>query len=433
LKSDRRLLIVGFLTLVIFLGAFYASAYQYLKFEKSSLVFNQKTELSGTVVSYPRTAEKTKGFEFLTVAGDLISVRTNYYQQSSYGDRIILNGTIKPLSEKTDYLKKDGVIGTLDYPKVISQVPTRNFSLKKVLFSVRDSFTEVYKKTLNREESALMSGILLGQESADFPSDFKQAMKNSGTTHITALSGYNITILISALFLVLGFFMSRNASFWVSMGAIILFVLMTGAQSSVVRAAFMGSLVIIARQLSRIYSFRQAMAASAFLMVLSNPMVLRFDVGFLLSFLSLAGITYIAPTIGSFLVSKKEWLEKVKKLFLETLSAQAAVLPVLVVYFGGFSAVGVIANVLVLPLIPVTMGIGFFAGLAGIFWLPLAKIVSLLLVLPLKLEVAIINFFGSFPQIQIEFGAVILAIYYAALFLFVLKYYRRLEAEKYAV
>ena len=433
IKSDSRLLAVGFLSLAVFLGAFYTDSYEYLKFSKSSLVFNQKTEISGKVASYPQTTEKSKGFEIETDRGNLIYARTNFYQQISYGDEIIISGTIKPLSEKTNYLKKDRISGTIDYPKIISQKSEESFSIKGMLYSVRDLFAGIYKKILNHEESALMSGILLGQEGADFPGDFKQAMKNSGTTHITALSGYNITILISALFFILSFIFSRNVTFWASVGAIILFVVMTGAQSSVVRAAFMGSLVIIARQLSRIYSFKQAMAVSAFVMVLFNPMILRFDVGFILSFLSLAGITYIAPVAGSFFVFKKEWLEKIKKLFFETFSAQLAVLPVLAVYFGGFSAVGIASNILVLPLIPMTMFVGFFVGLAGILWMPLAQILSFALRLPLKLEVAVIKFFGSFSQIQVEFGAVILAMYYILILIFIIKYRKRLEAEEYVV
>jgi competence protein ComEC len=431
-KSDKRILSFGFLTLSVVAGAFYAGTYEYINFGNISLPTDREVRINGVVDSYPQASEKTKSMVIKTER-EQIYVRMEYFSQINYGDSVTLEGNIKPLDEKTDYLKKYNVTATLDYPKIISLRKNASGSLYKTLYSVRDSFGSVFSKTLGQQESALMAGILLGQESANFPADFKQAMKNSGTTHITALSGYNITILIAALFFILSFIFPRTGTFWVSIAGIVLFVLMTGAQSSVVRAAFMGSLVIVARQLSRIYSFKQAMAVSAFVMVLINPMILRFDLGFILSFLSLAGIAYIAPIADSFITLKIELADKIKKLFLETLSAQAAVLPVLAVYFGGFSVVGLISNVLILPLIPWTMFIGFFVGLAGILWMPLAQIFSIILSIPLKFEVSVINFFGSFNQVQAEFGLIALTVYYLLILAFVFGFKNRLEAKEYVV
>ena len=433
LKSDRRLMIVGFLLLVIFLGAFYARAYEYKKLERSSVVYGKNAPISGEIISPPINYQKSRSFEVKIENGAVLSVRVSLYEQLNYGDKILMNGIIKGLTTSTSYLKKDGISGTIDFPKIVSTKNSASFSIKSELFAVRDLMSQVYKKTLNQDESALMAGILLGQESADFPADFKQAMKNSGTTHITALSGYNITILISALFFILSFVFSRKATFWISIVAIILFVVMTGAQSSVIRAALMGSLVIIAQRLSRIYSFKQAMAVSAFAMLVANPTTLKFDVGFVLSFLSLAGITYLAPIAATFVVFKNEISEKIKKLFCETFSAQVAVLPILSAYFGGFSLAGLVSNVLILPLIPITMLIGFISGIAGIVWMPLAHIFSLVLSLPLALEVGIIKLFGSIYQIQLQFGMSAIAIYYLILTAIALKYKQRLEAYEYII
>lgn len=433
LKSNTQVLAIGFLTLVILAGAIYERTYEYIKFESTGIQYNQKVRISGAIDSYPLSSEKTKAFVFKMDSGRSVYVRTDYFQPEEYGDEAEIEGVIKPLEDKTDYLKKYGVVGTIDYPKFISLSAGSGAFIKKYLYNFRDLFASVFQRTLNSKESALMAGILLGQESANFPADFKQAMKNSGTTHITALSGYNITILIVGLYFILSFVFSRRATFWASITGIILFVVMTGAQSSVIRAAFMGGLVILARHLSRVYSFKQAMAVSAFVMILFNPMILRFDLGFILSFLSLAGMTYLAPIADSFITFKKEWLQKTKNIFFETFCAQAAVLPILIVYFGGFSAVGVISNILILPLIPFTMFIGFITGLLGIIWTPIAQMFSVFLSLPLKFEVGVIDFFGSFNQIQASFGIIILTLYYILLTGFILKFRHRLEAKEYAV
>ncbi len=433
LKSDSRLVTVGFLTLAVFLGAFYARAYEYVKFEKSAITYGKSGEISGKIISSPASYQKFQSFELKTEKGPVLSVRTDSYKQLSYGDEVLIEGAVKGLTTTTSYMKKDGISGTVDFPEIISIKESSGLSIKGGLFYVRDLMAQVYRKTLNQNESALMAGILLGQESADFPADFKQAMKNSGTTHITALSGYNITILISALFFILSFVFSRKSTFLISILAIILFVVMTGAQSSVIRAALMGSLVIIAQRLSRIYSFKQAMAISAFIMLVANPMMIEFDVGFVLSFLSLAGITYLAPIVATFFMFKNEIADKIKKLFCETFAAQLAVLPVLSVYFGGFSLAGLISNVLVLPLIPLTMFAGFIVGVAGIIWAPLASLCSIVLSLPLALEVGIIKLFGSIHQIQAQFGILTVAVYYLILISVVLKYKRRLEAHEYII
>ena len=433
LKSDSRLLAVGFLIFAVFLGSFYAGAYNYIKFGSNKIIYGKNAEISGIIVSAPRNLGKSQSFEFKTEKGAFLSVQTAYYEQLNYGDRISVSGMVKPLSSSTMYMKKDGISGTINFPAIVLRERFKGFSLVGLLYSARDSMAQVYKTTLNQNQSSLMAGILLGQESADFPADFKQAMKNSGTTHITALSGYNITILISALFFILSFVFSRKVTFWISIVAIILFVVMTGAQSSVIRAALMGSLVIVAQRLSRIYSFKQAMAVSAFAMLVANPTTLKFDVGFVLSFLSLAGITYLAPIAATFVVFKNEISEKIKKLFCETFSAQVAVLPILSEYFGGFSLAGLVSNVLILPLIPITMFIGFISGIAGIVWMPLAHIFSLVLSLPLALEVGIIKLFGSIYQIQLQFGMSAIAIYYLILTAIALKYKQRLEAYEYII
>ena len=108
-----------------------------------------------------------------------------------------------------------------------------------------------------------MAGITLG-ERAEFSKEFKEAMSKSGTTHLVALSGYNITILVLAVAYVLNFFASRRLVFWLTLLIIIGFVAMTGAEASVVRAAIMGGIVLLAKRANRLYSFRNAIVIAAF-------------------------------------------------------------------------------------------------------------------------------------------------------------------------
>ncbi len=434
LKSDRDFFIVSFLILTIFAGAFYLRAFNYISSSSTSVIFDKNVKISGIIDSYPKISEKSQEFIIKIDSGKLISVRTYLQKNFSYGDKLVVNGKINSLDDKNNYLKKDGITGVINYPSFIS-IKKSQATFLGFLYSFKNIFLETFKKNLNQDEAALMSGMLLGQEGAGFSDNFKSAMKNSGTTHLVALSGYNITILISSLFFILSFFMPKRIGFWISLLAIILFVLMTGAQSSVIRAAFMGSLLIISKRLSRIYSFAQAMSFSAFLMLALNPTILKFDIGFVLSFVSLAGITYLMPILSFSFLSKNKTniLSEFKKIFFETLSAQLAVLPILSFYFGGFSFTGLMSNILILPLVPITMFLGFFVGFLGIIWVPLARIGSLFAFIPLKFESWVINFFGSFSQAQIQFGLWAAIFYYSLIILFIYKFRDKLRTNEYAV
>jgi len=125
-------------------------------------------------------------------------------------------------------------------------------------------------------------------------------------------------------------------------------------------------------------------------MIYANPKVLVFDLGFELSFAATLGLIYLSPILQRwFTPLEKEPFEirqvakstpkiilALKEILIATLSAQIAVLPLLVINFGQLSLIAPLANLLILPLIPLTMFWGFLAGLAGIFWLSIGKILG---------------------------------------------------------
>ena len=195
---------------------------------------------------------------------------------------------------------------------------------------------------------------------------------------------------------------------------------MTGAEASVVRAAVMGGIILLAKQIGRVHSIRNAIAAAAFIMILYNPKILRFDLGFQLSFMALLGIVYLSPAIRKFLKMKEEdgflnWREN----FLTTTSAQLAVLPLILINFDNFSLLSLPANILILEAIPLTMILGFILGIIGFIALPLAIIFSWFVNLFLIYELGIIDVFSKISIPIAEIG-IIGAIIYYLLFYFLL-------------
>ena len=416
--KNTRLKIFAILSLTIILGAFYYNFYGYIQDKNALMVFNKKIVFSGIVANYPQRGDYQKLIaELQPPYSGKISIKLPLYPNFNYGTLIRFEGIIKkPFpANYADYLAKNGIFGASDFPKAKIIANNKASKIKYSLFNFKEKIIIVFQKSLAPEKAAFLSGITLG-ERAEFSKEFKEKMSKSGTTHLVALSGYNITIIGIVITSFFSWFLRRSLAFWLSILVIIGFVLMTGGEASVVRAAIMGIIALSAKQIGRVNSMRNAIIIAAFLMILFNPKILRFDIGFQLSFAALLGIIYLSPAIQKFLKFKDEpgfmaWREN----FLTTASAQLTVIPLLIINFNNFSFSSLLSNVLILGAIPPTMFLGFLIGFLGFIFMPLSIIFSWFINLFLIYELAIIDIFSKislpFPAIGI-YGTIF---YYSAL------------------
>lgn len=392
------------LSLFIIVGSFYYFSYEAYQIESARIVFDKEIVFKGVVVkAAPQSNSQKLAVELVSPLTGKISVQTRPFPKFNYGDLVEFKGIVKmPLSDFAVSLSKDGILAVSEFPQTKLIAANQGNFIKSALFSFKERIVKVFQKVLPGEQAAFLSGITLG-ERAEFSKEFKQQMSQSGTTHLVALSGYNISILVLVVAGALSYLFSKRICFWLTLAVIIGFVLMTGAEASVVRAAIMGSIVLLASQVNRAYSFRNIIAFAAFLMVLVNPKVLVFDVGFQLSFLALLGIVYFSPAIKKFFKIKKDggflsWKENL----LTTLSAQIFVAPFLISYFGKFSLLSLLANLLILSAIPLTMALGFIIGGVGLVFYPLALVFGWFIGIILSYEISIIKIFGKFDFLQIN-------------------------------
>ncbi len=410
---NNKLLWFAILSLFIIIGAFYYNLYSIKQIQNANIPFGKKTTFSGIVVDYPQRGNAQKLIIKLQApySGKILVVGQPY-PSYNYGDLIQFEGAIKKPEPKNyaDYLAKDNIFGTINFPKTKFLAENQASYLKSRLFKLRGNIIANFQKTLPPGKATFLSGITLG-ERAEFSKELKDKMSASGTTHLVALSGQNITIIVIAMSSFFGFFSRRKSVFWLTLLIIIFFVLMTGAEASVIRAAIMGGIILLAKQIGRIHSMRNVIAVAAFIMVLYNPQVLRFDLGFQLSFAALIGIVYLSPTIRKvFKMKEGEGFLGWRENFLTTTSAQLAVLPLILINFGNFSLLSLPANILILEAIPLTMILGFALGAIGFVALPLAIIFSWFVNLFLAYELGIIEIFSkiSFPIAEIGMlGAII--------------------------
>lgn len=393
------------------------------------------TEIEFLDVIYP---ERSRGTRRINGSGKILVVAKKY-PAWQYGDKIEITGKLVTPKSSEDfdyqkYLAKDDIFSLVYFPEIKLLAQDQGNRLMNRLLWVKNKFKDSIGQLLVEPQGAFLAGLLLG-EKRGVPIELSDAFSRTGTTHIIALSGFNITIIAAALMSLFNFFMvRRQVSFGISVGLIILFVLMTGASASVVRAAVMGILVLLARQIGRLYQIKNALVLAGAIMVYLNPRVLVWDLGFQLSFAATLGLIYILPMLERYLAPagdeeglidgrKKEgglskFIKSIKLILATTLAAQIAVLPLLIVNFGQLSLIAPLANILVLPVIPLTMLAGFAAAWAGLIFLPLGQILSWAAWIFLTYEIKTIELLAKAPLAAINFEWSWLGggIYYAILF-----------------
>lgn len=404
-SQNRFVKALSFLSLITILGAFYYNIYNVYGGSKQSLVFGRAVSFVGVVSNNPSIKNNVSEAKFYIKEpfyGNVL-LKLSRISRIQYGDMIRVRGVIeKPEPEGfARYLEKEGMYGVVKFPEIEFVSSGNGSRIKELLFSVRNSAISSFQRVLPPKESAFLSGLTFGGRS-DFTKEFEEEMKLSGTTHLVALSGYNITILVLSVVGMFAYVFSRRLSHFLAFVVVIGFVVMTGAEASVVRAAIMAMLLAVAGGLGRSRDMRNLFALTALVMVLANPKILVFDVGFQLSFLALIGIVYVKPALLKiFRFSTKPGFLSWRDNFLTTLSAQITVIPLLVSQFGYFSISSLAANVLILELIPITMGFGFAIAFASFLSGSIAAMLAWIVWVLLRTEVIIIKFFA---KLSIPFG-----------------------------
>ena len=253
-------------------------------------------------------------------------------------------------------------------------------------------------------QETILASIVLGDKRR-MSDDLKDKLSIAGVRHITAISGMHITILSVALmqFLIgVGFW--RRQAFSMTIGFLVLFIVMIGLPSSAIRAGIMIGLFLLAQALGRkSSSFRVIVFTAAGILVV-NPLLLRFDIGFQLSFLAVLGIVFLGPLFQDCLkkVSEGNFLN-LRSMISMTLSAQIFTFPVLIYNFGMISLIAPITNILILPFLPFVIGSGFLFGLAGLIYQPLGQVLSWPCWLVLTYITELVKWFSSQSFASIRF------------------------------
>ncbi|MBI5650620.1 MAG: ComEC/Rec2 family competence protein [Chloroflexi bacterium] len=294
------------------------------------------------------------------------------------------------------------------------------------LYAFRDRAHAAILTIFPEPAAALLAGILLGVESG-IPRDLRDAFSATNTAHIVAISGFNIAIIAGILTKFAQRVFPRGATL-VVIGGLAVYTLLVGASASVVRAAVMGSLGVLALQVRRPNDALNALAVSAILMTAWNPFTL-YDMGFQLSFLATLGlILYVTPLTNAFEKFFARFFpsDRAKQIvgalgdsLIVTIAAQITTTPLIVFAFHRVSFVGLIANLLVLPAQPAVMILGGIAMFVALVIQPIGQVLAWLALPFLEWTILIVQAFANLPNASIEVGRfdiILLFISYAILF-----------------
>ena len=369
-----------------------------------------QAKVEGVISDEPLTKDFTKTFtlDVDKVNGEnadfSMKVTTDRYLDYEYGERLELNGKIAvPFNFKSnggrsfdyvDYLLKDGIYFEMKKPKITIVARDTGSFINKNLFKLKQGFLNNLKKVLGEPHSALAGGLVVGEKSAlgkDLIDDFRKA----GLIHVVVLSGYNITIVADSIRRLLAF-LPRNIGIILGGLGIVAFGILVGGGATVVRSCFMAIIALTATFLRKDYNVGKALFIAGALMLTQNPLILLYDPSFQLSFLATLGLILLSSPIEKRLGFITEKFG-IRGLFASTFATQIFVSPYILYMMGQLSIIGIVVNIIVLPIIPATMGFVFLAGVSGFVSFGISQVFGWISHIMLSYELFMVRFFAGLP------------------------------------
>lgn len=311
-----------------------------------------------------------------------VQLRVPLYPRYAIGDTIRVSGKVSipnPIPphggvksfDYAEYLATKNIGSEILFPK-IEMIDSDAYTLTEILGRWKENLISRMNQFVASPASTLATGMLFGN--SGISKDLSQTFRVAGLSHIIVLSGFNIAIVIASILFIFAF-IPLVIRITLASVFVVLFVMMVGAEASVIRATAMAFIALLSTLIGRAYVARQALLLSLFAIIMYSPMSLLADASLHLSFLATAGIVYGSAPIKEILeryMSNKTFTE----LATTTLSAYCATLPYVCYTFGTVSVYALVANILALPFVPIAMLVSFMTVCASYASAPLALFIG---------------------------------------------------------
>jgi len=280
-----------------------------------------------------------------------ILVNTKNEKNLSYGEELILFGNLyRPYR-----LSNRGVPVAMrikNNSALVRLHKNKGRLIKRLAFYLKDNAESVFMQHLSPLAASINNAMILG-EKKHIPAVVYDYMIKSGTVHIMVVSGFHtgVIVFISGIFLKI-LRIPRKVRYFGIMFCLILYCLITGASTPVVRATVMGIFLVTGYFFQRDPDIKNSLSLAVFFILIINPKDF-FSVSFQLSFVSVAAIAYVYPCLRSFFKTEKIKMKFLRVLFegcLVSLAAWVGTAGFIAYYFQIFSPVTLLANMFILPL-----------------------------------------------------------------------------------
>lgn len=432
---ERRKSILAILCLIaLLLGLFRFNSSKFVPHESSVAFYNGSGtfEIKGMVAEDPEpkdtainlrlwAMEMKRNEEWRRVSG-VILVRLPQFPEYRYGDILKVNGRLEAPPQFSgfdyrEYLARQGIHSVMRYPKVELLAEGQGFKPLEWVYELRRALSRSLAAILPEPQASLAQGMLLGIRTG-IPEELNEAFSRTGTMHIVAISGHNISI-VAGLFLIMGIYLfGRHRSFYFvfALAGIWLYALLSGMAPSVQRAVLMGSLWLTADFIGRPRSALTALMFSAAVLVGINPSLL-WDVAFQLSFAAMGGLILISSPLEAM---RREWNSTsgmgslIMGSLAVTLGATLATMPIIAANFHRIPLVTIPANLVALPALPFIMAASAVSAGVGLLYLPLGQFLGWLAWPFLTYLITVAETFSALPlaSVEIQAGDYFIPIYY---------------------
>ncbi len=350
---------------------------------------------------------KADSWYYARPSDDLVARRSPPY--FDYGDLVTVSGTLRrpePFGgfDYPAYLAAQGIAGIMSADS--AEVAGESGGWRKWPYSLRGRLSESIEDTIPYPQSALGQALLLGLR-GDLPPEMVQDFRGTGTPHLLAISGLHVGVLVVMFLAASAWLFGRRGFYFLAVPLIAVwaYALVSGMPPSVVRAAVMGSVYLVAVGIGRPGSILPALALSAGLMTVISPEIVQ-RVSFQLSFAAMAGDALTQPFIPrwspeSTAPGRSWWaplaLPMVRAplmMLIISWSAMLATWPLLAFNFREVALPGIIVTVLALPAMPFIMAgtlaaaaVGLVSTTLGQFigwmvWAPTSYLIELVKIAP---------------------------------------------------
>ncbi len=423
--NKKRLSLGAFVVMMLGLGLWRGSYYlqqtkTYTSLTKIPVIIHATADSDGVYGEKSQLVFDAKNIELL-----------DPWQEKLVG-KIGIKGFGEPMVYKSDRVQVEGKL----YPTRGAKQASISFATIKIVSrsssrieEIRRRFTGGMISSLPEPLGSFGLGLLIGQRST-LPKRITDQLSTVGLTHIVAVSGYNLTIIVLFAHRLL----QKGSKYQATLLTLCLvgvFLLMTGNSASIVRAAIVSMLGLAAWYFGRKVKPVLLILLTASLTALWNPIYIWSDLGWWLSFLAFFGVLVVAPIVSQRFFSRRK-PKIVRQVLLETACAQAMTTPLIMYIFGKLSIVSILANLAVVPFVPIAMLFGLLAGIAGALVAALGGWFAWPAQVIMSYMLDVVQLFSGFPHAQIQQKLALeqMFLLYAIIIAFVLICWRKIPKNR---